>query len=149
MSALNPAYSLVQLFFVRSVVISIPEHKPESTEEINTENVIDVRRDEQDSKVFVCSMRSSTNIERKPTYPYHIDMEAVCSLRQIDDTLDDALALRGATITAHSVLYGAIREATSWITSRQPWGQIQLGLSVLTTKAEAPGLGEDAEKASD
>ncbi|MFZ3160606.1 MAG: hypothetical protein WBI05_11840 [Rhodoferax sp.] len=33
--------------------------------------------------------------------------------------------------TAHNVLYGAIREAVSWLTARQPYGAVMLGLSVL------------------
>lgn len=144
MSTTSAAFSLVQLFFVRSVVVSIPDHRPEIAEDVSPENVIDVRRDDTDSKLFVCSMRSTTNPERKPSAPYMIDMEAVCSLKQIDDSMDEALALRGATITAHSVLYGAIREATSWLTSRQPWGQVQLGLSVLSTKQPSPPADADS-----
>lgn len=125
------SFSLVQLFFVRSLVVSIPGHKPDPSESLNPENTIDVRRDEKDPSMFVCSMRSITNAEQKASLPYFIDMETVCSLKQIDDSLDEQTALRGATITAHSVMYGAIREAVSWITGRQPWGPIQLGLSLL------------------
>jgi hypothetical protein len=54
----------------------------------------------------------------------------------VDETLPPEEAVRGVTITAHSVLYGAIREAVSWITGRQPYGQLMLGLSVLRPKTQ-------------
>jgi hypothetical protein len=55
---------------------------------------------------------------------------------EADAGLSDEEAERGVLITANSVLYGAIREAVSWLTGRQAFGSITLGLSVL--RAEVP-----------
>lgn len=55
-------------------------------------------------------------------------------------------------ITAHSVLYGAIREAVSWITGRHPYGQISLGLSILSSPPEERtkvSSGEESEKTAE
>ena len=53
-----------------------------------------------------------------------------------DPKLTKEEAMRGVTITAHGVLYGAIREAVAWITGRQPFGPLILGLSVLKTSQQ-------------
>ena len=50
--------------------------------------------------------------------------------------LTEEEALRGVTITAHSVLYGAIRETVAWLTGRQVYGSLLLGLSVLRNKKQ-------------
>jgi hypothetical protein len=49
----------------------------------------------------------------------------------VDDTLNEEEAKRGVTITGNSVLYGAIRESVAWLTGRQPYGGLLLGLTVL------------------
>ncbi len=79
---------------------------------------------------YSASMRTTINPSMEPSSPYFVDMECVAVLT-VDDTLTPEDAVRGATITAHSVLYGAIREAVAWLTSRQPYGTLVLGLSVL------------------
>ncbi|MNR26436.1 hypothetical protein D3C85_1436470 [compost metagenome] len=81
-------------------------------------------------------MRCIMNASLDAALPYSIDMECVAQLTT-DGTLTEDEAKRGVYITAHSVLYGAIREAVLWITSRQPYGPLQLGLSVLQSAAPA------------
>lgn len=137
-------FTLEKVLFVRSVVVAQPGFRPPENRApapaLNITNNIDVQRDDQQPGRFMASMRTVINENKADTLPYHIDMECVCALRQIDDTLSPQEAMRGATITAHSVLYGAIREAVAWITGRQPFGAINLGLSVLRSNpAEAEG----------
>jgi preprotein translocase subunit SecB len=77
-------------------------------------------------------MKTVLNPDADPADPYSITMECIGVFR-IDPALPEAEAKRGLLITAHSVLYGAIREAISWITARQPYGPLALGLSILST----------------
>ena len=107
-ASLSP-FQLERVLFVRSVVIAIPEFNPEEAAMALPVNNIDVRRDDKDPALLLGSMRTQVNVERQQSIPYEIDMECVCSLRQIDHSMDEATALRGATITALSILYGAIR----------------------------------------
>jgi len=121
------------LFFVRSIVIAVPSHVPGADLlPIGPENTIHVSKIEGDDRRYEGKMRTVMNLGADPQYPYSIDMECFAHF-VVDDTLTDEEANRGVHITAHNVLYGAIREAVSWITGRQPYGPLQLGLSVLRT----------------
>ncbi|MEN9419419.1 MAG: hypothetical protein RI988_3039 [Pseudomonadota bacterium] len=81
-------------------------------------------------------MRTVINPSMEKTAPYSVEM--VCTaILHADDTLTEEDASRGILITAHSVLYGAIRETVAWLTGRQPYGPLVLGLSVLRPPAEA------------
>lgn len=131
MSKNTSPFVLERLLFVRNVVIAMQGFNPDKATPPDAKNNIDVRADERDRNLYLANMRTMVNAEQSNDYPYSIDMECVCSLRVVEEGLDDATLLRGATITAHSMLYGAIREATSWITGRQPWGPFTLGISVL------------------
>lgn len=76
-------------------------------------------------------MSSKYNINGDSAYPYIIDMECI-GFFSVDSKLSKDEAMRGVMITAHGVLYGAIREAVAWITGRQPFGPLMLGLSEFT-----------------
>lgn len=129
--------SLEQVLFVRSSVIAIAGHKPNGEiAHAQPENNIDVAPIEGQPGRYNASMRTIVNPHSEVTSPYFIDIECIAIL-SADDTLTQDDALRGVTITAHSVLYGAIREAVSWLTSRQPFGTLTLGLSILRPAAKA------------
>ena len=126
---------LEQLFFTRSVVIAVPSHEAVPGSVLAApENDLDARKAEGREGFYTASMRTLINPSMDTSLPYSIDMECVAFFA-VDGTLSDADALRGVTITAHSVLYGAIREATAWLTGRQAYGTLMLGLSVLRPKA--------------
>ena len=123
--------SLQEVFFVRSVVVAIRGHTPGEVRLSATPiNNIEVSVEDEKSRKYNASMRTVVNPNSEATSPYFIDMECVARLTA-DETLSPEEALRGVTITAHSVLYGAIRESVSWLTARQPYGALMLGLSVL------------------
>ncbi len=123
--------TLEQVLFVRSVVISIQGHEfSEVAVKCAPENNLNVSKIGENPKRYQAAMRTQFNQNQDKTYPYSIDMECVGFFTS-DDTLTDDEALRGVTITAHNVLYGAIREAVSWITSRQAYGPMVFGLSIL------------------
>ena len=127
--------TLQAVLFVRSTVIAIQSHIPgEMRLSASPENNIVVNTVEGQTGVYKASMRTIINAAMDASSPYFIDMECVAAL-VADDALSDEDALRGVTITAHSVLYGAIREAVTWLTSRQPFGPLMLGLSVLKPAA--------------
>jgi hypothetical protein len=92
-----------------------------------------VRKDPSREGGYVAIMRTVINPDKEKTGPYSVEMICMATLAA-DGSLDEAEAQRGVTITAHSVLYGAIREAVAWTTGRQPYGQLSLGLSVLRSK---------------
>lgn len=135
MAEVNHPVRLEQLTFTRSIVVAVPGHVPDPGKMTDApENNIQVSKlDEQGTKYQV-SMRCQLNREGGTAAPYIVDMECYAVL-DIDPDLDEQTAHRGATITGHSVCYGAIREAVAWITGRQPYGQLMLGLSVLQGKS--------------
>jgi len=136
MTTENPyPISLNEVMFVRSIVVAVPEHSP-NPERISLPpiNEVNVTKVEGEAGVYAASMRTVINPEMDKASPYHVDMECVAQFTA-NDTLSAEDAMRGITINAHSVMYGAIREAVAWITARQPYGQLLLGLSVLKTSA--------------
>ncbi|WP_239224540.1 hypothetical protein [Comamonas aquatica] len=118
--------------FSKTVVIAISSHDPEKNQDsAEPVNKINIREIESEPGFYACSMRTVINESGNDAYPYQIDMECHAKL-YADDTLSKEEARRGVLITAHSVLYGAIREQVAWLTSRQPFGTLMLGLSVLS-----------------
>lgn len=132
MSDYKHPIQLERVVFTRSVVIAVPEHQPGDPAHptLGPENSVNVIPIEGQEGKYQVSMGAKLNINGDPAYPYIIDMECV-GVFSLDTQLSPEEAIRGVTITAHSVLYGAIREAVAWITGRQPFGQLMLGLSVL------------------
>lgn len=130
--------TLQTVLFVRSTVVAIQSHVPdESMVSASPENNIAINKVEGQPGHYNASMRTVINPDMEPNSPYFIDMECI-AIFVADDTLSEGEALRGVTITAHNVLYGAIRESVLWLTSRQPFGPLMLGLSVLRSAPAAP-----------
>ena len=140
MSNIQHPIQLERVMFTRSIVIAIPDHQPGNLAQkipgpANAINLVPI--DGQEGKYQV-SMSSKFNIDGDIAYPYITDMECI-GVFSVDAKLSKEEAIRGVMITAHSVLYGAIREAVAWITGRQPFGQLMLGLSILpASQSEAP-----------
>lgn len=130
---------LERVMFTRSVVIAIPDHQPSDPAQINPgpENSINVIPIDGQEGKYQVSMGTKLNINGDPAYPYIIDMECI-GVFSADIKLSKEEALGGVMLTGHSVLYGAIREAVAWITGRQPFGQLMLGLSVLRPAQQEP-----------
>lgn len=140
--------NLRQVLFTRTSVVAIPGHEPptDGVPTVAPENTIDVVKDPNTPHRFFATMRSTINKEAARTGPYSIDIECVAEL-DTDGSLSPEEELRGVTINAHTVCYGAIRETVAWLTARQPYGTLALGLSVLRNKAaESPPL--QSEQAS-
>lgn len=129
--------SLQEVMFVRSSVIAIQGHQPgEVRSSASPTNNIEVTAVDGRPGHYSAVMRTIINPNMETSSPYFVDMECL-ALLSVDGTLSPEEALRGVTITAHSVLYGAIRESVAWLTSRQPFGRLMLGLSVLKTTDKA------------
>lgn len=131
MAGIDFPIHLDRTIFTRSIVISIQGHKePENKELCGPENSINVEPVEGDANRYVATMTSKLNIDGSTDYPYTIDMECI-GFFTVDSDADDRARSAGLAIVAHSVLYGAIREAIAWITGRQAYGQVSMGLSVI------------------
>jgi preprotein translocase subunit SecB len=127
--------TLHQVFFVRSVVVANPAHTPGNTSAVPAPvNTLDVRKVPGQDTSYQAHMRCTLHADEDPSAPYTIDMECIGDF-EADAGLSDEEAERGVLITANSVLYGAIREAVSWLTGRQVFGPVTLGLSVLSPAA--------------
>lgn len=123
--------ALEQLMFVRTSVLSVKGHQqPNGPLDFKPENKLNVLRDDGVPNRFVASMRTTMNLEMDAKFPYAVDVECIAVLTA-DGSLSETDVMRGVTINAHSVLYGAIRETVAWITGRQLYGPLLLGLSVL------------------
>lgn len=138
MTAVKHPIVLQTIVFTRCVVLAMPGHEAKDGQlAIEPDNKINVSPIPEQKGGWSATMRSLLNPEQDKSLPYSIDMECM-ALLHADDTLSDAEAARGVTITAHSVLYGAIRETVAWLTGRQPYGPLMLGLSVLQTAKKEP-----------
>lgn len=130
----NHPIILDKVFFTRSIVIAIPQYNSsDTTLLINPENNIELAAIEDEPGRYMATMHTTLNVSGEPVAPYAIDMECI-GLFIADKNMPKDEAFGRIMITAHSVLYGAIREAVAWITGRQPYGQIMLGLSILQQK---------------
>ena len=137
--------ALERIFFTRTVVISIPEFQPNSEMNLTStpENSIDIQEIDSEKRRYQVTVRTTLNQHSAPTDPYKIDIECIAIL-VADDSLNEEEKERGLLITGHSVLFGAIREAVSWMTGRHPYGPMMLGLSILqSSQAEAPSEGPE------
>ena len=131
METVSHPVTLERYFFTRSVVVTVDSHKRgEGVLLIGPENKIDLAAIEDNPGHYQVTMRSTFNNNGDPSAPYTIDMQCV-GFFIADSSLSPEDAPRVVRITAHNVLYGAIREAVAWITGRQPFGTLVLGLSVL------------------
>lgn len=131
----NFPVELKQVYFTRSIVVALPNYELKDAVVINFPpvNTVNVQYIEGSDNDYVFVMKTLLNEDKNPLDPYMIDMECVAQLH-INNDLSKDEAMKAATITGHSVVYGAIREAVSWITGRHPFGPVSLGLSVLTPK---------------
>lgn len=129
---------LKNTFFTRSIVVAMPDHTPDSTQtlKIGPINTLDVKKIEESSNEYTVTMRTLFNPENESTAPYMVDIECI-ALFAVDESLEAEEILKRLTITGHSVVYGAIREAVSWVTSRQPYGPLNLGLSILKPRVKS------------
>lgn len=130
---------LIETYFIRSIVIANPSYRGGSDRAAaapkNDVQVVDVGEDRPG--FYLGTMHTVVNLDMDPSAPYVIDMECV-GVFKANSTLTETEARRGILITANSVLYGAIREAVSALTGRQPHGALTLGLSVLQPTSELP-----------
>lgn len=142
----NHPIDLDAVVFTKCHVEALSKHVPPQggTMAPPVQNEINVHQLDGEPRRWTAVMRSKMNEERDSTWPYVIDME--CSaLLTVDESLDETSARRGVTITAHSVLYGAIRETVAWLTARQPFGPMLLGLSVLKLPQAPSGNAGDSK----
>ena len=140
MSAANHPIVLQNVVFTRSIVVAIQEFEQGDSPNVEQgpTNKLDVAPLEGQPGYYQAIMKSVLNPKGEKTSRYLIDMECVGIFFAAESLAPDE-ATRGVYITAHSVLYGAIRESVAWLTGRQPWGPLLLGLSVLQSK---PAAGE-------
>jgi hypothetical protein len=138
MTAVKHPIVLQTILFTRCVVLAMPGHEPKDGQlTIEPDNKLNVSPVPEQKGTWSATMRSVLNAAQDNHLPYSIDMECM-ALLHADETLTETEAARGVTITAHSVLYGAIRETVAWLTGRQPYGPLMLGLSVLQTAKKEP-----------
>lgn len=143
--------NLETVVFVKSHVEAIPDHEPsERLVSVSPENKLHVAKVPDQERLYSITMKTVINPDRDPKSPYAIEMECMAAFEVAPDTSEQD-AIRGVTITGHSVVYGAIREAVAWLTARQPYGPLVLGLSILTPQAapnnsDAPVINEPTEQ---
>lgn len=129
--------ALKEVLFTKVVVQAIPGHEPpEDGIVLSPENSITVNQEPDKPHHFLASMTTIINKEKLTSSPYFIEIECIASL-ETNGTLSAEEELRGVYINAHSVCYGAIRETVAWLTARQPYGPLALGLSVLRTRKDS------------
>lgn len=138
MSRVNHPIALQNVVFTRSIVVAIQEFQQGDSPNVEQgpTNKLDVVPLKEQPGYYQAIMKSVLNPKGEKTSRYLIDMECVGIFFAAESLTPDE-ATRGVYITAHSVLYGAIRESVAWLTGRQPWGPLLLGLSVLQSMPAA------------
>ncbi len=137
MSLANPngfPIRLEQVFFTRQIVIAVHGYvQPkdgDSAKVLLPTNTITVLPVPQRLKVYAVTMQTIFNLEQDVSAPYSVDMECHAIFVAKEDAPEEEVQA-ALTITGHSVVFGAIREAVYWMTGRQPYGPMPLGLSIL------------------
>ena len=129
--------TLELVVFTRTIVIAMVDHERDPKVPIAVPvNTVNVARLDESGRKFSATMKMVINSEQSKASPYFAEMECSATFA-VDESLKGDEATRGVTIVAHNVLYGAIRESVAWITSRQPFGPLILGLSVLQGPAKS------------
>lgn len=153
----NFPVQFLDLFFINSSSEAIVSHQEFLKEggEVNLRhhNKIDVEKisgdkkdpDESGGVEYSVSIRTVINPDGDADYPYKINFHCI-GYFFVDSTLTDEEAKKAVSITGHSVVYGAIREAIAWVTGRQPYGTLKLGLSILNPDVYSS---EDEDKGED
>jgi preprotein translocase subunit SecB len=127
---------LIQVVFTKCHVEAIQTHDPNANPGQTrnaAQNVIKIEKVEGKTHEYVFIMHTKFNPERDAFDPYFVDIECFAVFSVVPD-LSEEETHKALTITGHSVVYGAIRESISWITARQPFGPLALGLSILIPK---------------
>jgi preprotein translocase subunit SecB len=143
MSAIDHPITLEKLVFLKSVVESIPEHEPAEYEpgknkvSAPPENHLNVSKMPDEERTYSVTMKTVVNPGKDKSSPYSVEMDCI-AVFHVDESLTEDEALRAALITGHNVLYGAIRESVAWLTGRQVYGPLLLGLSVLKPPPKPP-----------
>lgn len=141
--------TLDSYYFTRMLVVAIPSYSKGENEDVNAlENIINVQKIDEKPGYYQVLMKSRTSSDDKGKVignpPYLLDFECFAILRA-DESLSPQDAERGVAIVGHSVVYGAIRDAVSWMTGSQVYGRVTLPLSVLPSK-EQPEEGAEAKR---
>jgi preprotein translocase subunit SecB len=137
MSAMDFPLMLRTVVFVKSHVESLPDHEPTANvTSVAPVNQLNAAKIPDAERLYSLTMHTLVNPMRDPSSPYTVEMECM-AVFEADEKMSEEQAMRGVTITGHSVVYGAIRESVAWLTSRQAYGPLMLGLSVLTPMAPA------------
>jgi len=134
----NFPINLMHVYFTKTIVYALPEHKHEAASVIKNLPVNNLKVEELDkeARTFIATFTTRINVEDDIVDPYHIDMECI-GIFNVKNDADLESAKNGLVLVAHNVLYGAIRESILWITGRQPFGPLNLGLSILTPNSES------------
>jgi len=99
--------------------------------ETQLNNILNIEVINQELKEYAVSMTSQFNLSMDPAEPYAIDISCMGVFSVVDPSISEDELMKALTITGHSVVYGAIRETVSWITSRSIYGAFIFGISVL------------------
>ena len=135
--------------FTHVRVVAIPSFKSEKDviqEVIKSE--LNITSHRSDRNKFRAMMRVRFNPEANDKHPYSIDVGCITQIEVIktDGKLLESEKRKIVARAAHDLLLPAIRELILCITSRQPWGQMSIGLSDLDIDGITASNAQETEK---
>jgi len=136
--------------FPEIIVLANPEYKQVNSQRINTplDSFLALQEIKDSPNRYSGELRVKLDTEKHPQSPYHIEIVCLVILSLSDD-IPEQLRHDWATRAAHSIAFPAVRELVLTLTSRQPWGQFNIGLSSLTQKPTKPAAKKKPAKRAD
>ena len=87
-----------------------------------------VKGSTSEANQYIAQLRVQFNTDGDSRYPYAVDISCMTTVK-VKIPKSEAEDREIVAITAHQMLFPAIREMAAMITARQPWGQMTLGFS--------------------
>jgi len=117
--------NLVNYFFPRVEVVAIPSHEPNKSTmtifSINTQI-----EQLENNRNYAVNIDVQTDMDESTNPPYKFHVSGVAFLNISSEEFDGDNAKETCYQIGHQVLFGALREQLSTITSRGPWNAVHL-----------------------
>jgi preprotein translocase subunit SecB len=137
---MQPA-KLIRYFFPVQEVQGNPEHQSENEQQTAIRISANFTSIENASRNYIVEITVQLDEDKSENPPYFFKIESFGIFEAADENLNDDQAKSLATTTGAQILIGAIRERIATMTSRGPWGILNLNTIPLVVDPMIPKEG--------